>query len=204
MLVEALQPERNMSYTPLFQVMFGLDNEPINEIALEGITATIQPLEFKTAKFDLSLSIQVKEAGLTAIWEYNTDLFEPSTIERLSGHFVNLLTGIIANPEQEISQLPLLTESETNQLLFNWNQTQIDYKNDFCLHQLFEQQVELTPQAIAVRLEDEFLTYEELNCKANQLAHYLQSLGVKSDSLVGIFVELSLDMIIGILGIRRH
>jgi len=203
MLVEALQPERNMSYTPLFQVMFGLDNEPINEIALEGITATIQPLEFKTAKFDLSLSIQVKEAGLTAIWEYNTDLFEPSTIERLSGHFVNLLTGIIANPEQEISQLPLLTESETNQLLFNWNQTQIDYKNDFCLHQLFEQQVELTPQAIAVRLEDEFLTYEELNCKANQLAHYLQSLGVKSDSLVGIFVERSLDMIIGILGILK-
>ncbi|WP_027248867.1 non-ribosomal peptide synthetase [Planktothrix agardhii] len=203
MLVEALQPERNMSYTPLFQVMFGLDNEIVDSIDLEGIKATRQPLEFKTSKFDLSLSIQVKEAGLTAIWEYNTDLFDKSTIERLSGHFVNLLTGIIANPEQTVSQLPLLTESERNQLLFDWNQTEIDYKNDLCLHQLFEQQVKQNPQAIAVKLEDEFLTYEELNCKANQLAHYLQSLGVKSDSLVGIFVERSLDMIIGILGILK-
>ncbi|MDB9391496.1 non-ribosomal peptide synthase/polyketide synthase [Microcystis aeruginosa] len=203
MLVEALQPERNMSYTPLFQVMFGLDNEIVDSIDLEGIKATRQPLEFKTAKFDLSLSIQVKEARLTAIWEYNTDLFDKSTIERLSGHFVNLLTGIIANPEQVIGQLPLLTKSESNQLLFDWNQTKIDYKNDLCLHQLFEQQVKQNSQAIAVRLEDEFLTYEELNCKANQLAHYLQSLGVKSDSLVGIFVERSLDMIIGILGILK-
>jgi amino acid adenylation domain-containing protein len=203
MLVESLQPERNMSYNPLFQVMFGLDNEIVDSIDLEGIKATRQPLEFKTSKFDLSLSIQVKEAGLTAIWEYNTDLFDKSTIERLSGHFVNLLTGIIANPEQTVSQLPLLTESERNQLLFDWNQTEIDYKNDLCLHQLFEQQVKQNPQAIAVKLEDEFLTYEELNCKANQLAHYLQSLGVKSDSLVGIFVERSLDMIIGILGILK-
>ena len=203
MLVEALQPERNMSYTPLFQVMFGLDNEPINEIALEGIKVTRQPLEFKTAKFDLSLSIQVKEARLTAIWEYNTDLFDKSTIERLSGHFVNLLTGIIANPEQTVSQLPLLTESERNQLLFDWNQTETDYKNELCLHQLFEQQVKQNPQVIAVKLEDEFLTYQELNCKANQLAHYLQSLGVKAESLVGIFVERSLDMIIGILGILK-
>ncbi|TRU25538.1 MAG: amino acid adenylation domain-containing protein [Microcystis aeruginosa Ma_QC_B_20070730_S2] len=203
MLVEAIQPERNMSYTPLFQVMFGLDTQVLNQIDLEGIKATIQPLESKTAKFDLSLSIQVKEAGLTAHWEYNTDLFEKSTIERLSGHFVNLLTGIIANPEQTVSQLPLLTESERNQLLFDWNQTEIDYKNDLCLHQLFEQQVKQNPQAIAVKLENEFFTYQELNNRANQLAHYLQSLGVKSDSLVGIFVERSLDMIIGILGILK-
>jgi amino acid adenylation domain-containing protein len=203
MLVEAIQPERNMSYTPLFQVMFGLDNEVLNEMDLEGIKATPQPLEFKKAKFDLSLFIQVKEAGLTAIWEYNTDLFNQSTIEQLSGHFVNLLTGIIANPEQVISQLPLLTESESNQLLFTWNQTEIDYKNDLCLHQLFEQQVKQNPQAIAVKLENEFFTYQELNNRANQLAHYLQSLGVKSDSLVGIFVERSLDMIIGILGILK-
>jgi len=201
--VNTLVLRTNMSYTPLFQVMFGLDNEIVDSIDLEGIKATRQPLEFKTAKFDLSLSIQVKEARLTAIWEYNTDLFDKSTIERLSGHFVNLLTGIIANPEQAISQLPLLTESETNQLLFDWNHTKIDYKNDLCLHQLFEQQVELTPQAIAVKLENEFFTYQELNNRANQLAHYLQSLGVKADSLVGIFVERSLDMIIGILGILK-
>ncbi|WP_026798523.1 non-ribosomal peptide synthetase [Planktothrix prolifica] len=203
MLVEALQPERNMSYTPLFQVMFGLDNEVLNAIDLEGIKATHQPLEFKTAKFDLSLSIQRKEAGLTTSWEYNTDLFDQSTIERLSGHFINLLTGIIANPEQSVAQLPLLTESERCQLLVDWNQTQIDYQPELCLHQLFEQQVKLNPDAIAVRLENEFLTYQELNNRANQLSHYLQSLGVKADSLVGIFVERSLEMIIGILGILK-
>ncbi|MCB8765707.1 amino acid adenylation domain-containing protein [Planktothrix agardhii 1029] len=203
MLVEALQPERNMSYTPLFQVMFGLDNEVLNAIDLEGIKATHQPLEFKTAKFDLSLSIQIKEAGLTTSWEYNTDLFNQSTIERLSGHFINLLTGIIANPEQSIAQLPLLTESERCQLLVDWNQTQIDYQPELCLHQLFEQQVKLNPDAIAVRLENEFLTYQELNNRANQLGHYLQSLGVKADGLVGLFVERSLDMIVGILGILK-
>nr|ABW84365.1 OciB [Planktothrix agardhii NIES-205] len=203
MLVEALQPERNMSYTPLFQVMFGLDNEVLNAIDLEGIKATHQPLEFKTAKFDLSLSIQIKEAGLTTSWEYNTDLFNQSTIERLSGHFINLLKGIIANPEQSIAQLPLLTESERCQLLVDWNQTQIDYKPELCLHQLFEQQVKLNPDAIAVRLENEFLTYQELNNRANQLGHYLQSLGVKADGLVGIFVERSLEMIVGILGILK-
>nr|ABI26078.1 OciB [Planktothrix agardhii NIVA-CYA 116] len=203
MLVEALQPERNMSYTPLFQVMFGLDNEVLNVIDLEGIKATHQSLEFKTAKFDLSLSIQIKESGLIASWEYNTDLFEQSTIERLSGHFINLLTGIIANPEQSIAQLPLLTESERCQLLVDWNQTHIDYQPELCLHQLFEQQVKLNPDAIAVRLENEFLTYQELNNRANQLGHYLQSLGVKADGLVGIFVERSLEMIVGILGILK-
>jgi amino acid adenylation domain-containing protein len=183
--------------------MFGLENEIVNVIDLEGIKATPQPLEFKTAKFDLSLSIQVKEVGLTAHWEYNTDLFDKGTIERLSGHFINLLTGIVANPEQSIAQLPLLTESERNQLLFDWNQTQIDYKNELCLHHLFEQQVKQNPDAIAVRLENEFLTYQELNNRANQLAHYLQSLGIKADGLVGIFVERSLDMIVGILGILK-
>jgi amino acid adenylation domain-containing protein len=203
MLVEALQPERNMSYTPLFQVMFGLDNEIVYSIDLEGIKATRQPLEFKIAKFDLSLSIQVKEAGLTAIWEYNTDLFEPSTIERLSGHFVNLLTGIIANPEQAISQLPLLTESETNQLLIEWNNTQVDYPEYKCIHQLFEEQVKRTPDAVAVVCSQQQLTYNELNCRANQLAHYLQKLGVKPDELVGICLERSLDMIVGLLGILK-
>ncbi|MFN6234017.1 amino acid adenylation domain-containing protein, partial [Microcystis sp.] len=203
MLVEALQPERNMSYTPLFQVMFGLDNEIVDSIDLEGIKATHQPLEFKIAKFDLSLSIQVKETGLTAIWEYNTELFEPSTIERLSGHFVNLLTGIIANPEQAISQLPLLTESETNQLLIEWNNTQVDYPEYKCIHQLFEEQVKRTPDAVAVVYSGQQLTYNELNCRANQLAHYLQSLGVKPEQLVGICLERSLDMIVGLLAILK-
>ncbi len=203
MLVEALQPERNMSYTPLFQVMFGLDNEVLNEMDLEGIKATPQPLEFKKAKFDLSLFIQVKEAGMTAHWEYNTDLFNGETIERMNGHFLALLEGIIANPSERISQLPLLTKSEQQQLLIDGHNTEVDYPVDKCIHQLFEEQVERTPDTVAVIFEEQELTYNELNCRANQLAHYLQYLGVKPDELVGIFVERSLDMIIGILGILK-
>ncbi|NCS11031.1 MAG: amino acid adenylation domain-containing protein [Microcystis aeruginosa G13-09] len=203
MLVEALQPERNMSYTPLFQVMFGLDNEVLNEMDLEGIKATPQPLEFKKAKFDISLFIQVKEAGLTAHWEYNTDLFNSETIERMNGHFLALLEGIIANPSERISQLPLLTKSEQQQLLIDWNNTEVDYPVDKCIHQLFEEQVERTPDTVAVIFEEQELTYNELNCRANQLAHYLQSLGVKPDELVGICVERSLEMIVGLLGILK-
>jgi amino acid adenylation domain-containing protein len=203
MLVEALQPERNMSYTPLFQVMFGLDNEVLNEMDLEGIKATPQPLEFKKAKFDLSLFIQVKETGLTAHWEYNTDLFNAENIERMNGHFLALLEGIIANPSERISQLPLLTKSEQQQLLIDWNNTEVDYPVDKCIHQLFEEQVERTPDTVAVIFEEQELTYNELNCRANQLAHYLQSLGVKPDELVGICVERSLEMIVGLLGILK-
>ncbi|NCR20497.1 MAG: amino acid adenylation domain-containing protein [Microcystis aeruginosa L111-01] len=203
MLVEALQPERNMSYTPLFQVMFGLDNEVLNEMDLEGIKATPQPLEFKKAKFDLSLFIQVKEAGLTAHWEYNTDLFNGETIERMNGHFLALIEGIIANPSERISQLPLLTKSEQQQLLIDGHNTEVDYPVDKCIHQLFEEQVERTPDAVAVVFEGQQLTYNELNCRANQLAHYLQSLGVKPDELVGICVERSLEMIVGLLGILK-
>ncbi|NCS15837.1 MAG: amino acid adenylation domain-containing protein, partial [Microcystis aeruginosa G13-12] len=203
MLVEALQPERNMSYTPLFQVMFGLDNEVLNEMDLEGIKATPQPLEFKKAKFDLSLFIQVKEAGLTAHWEYNTDLFNGETIERMNGHFLALIEGIIANPSERISQLPLLTKSEQQQLLIDGHNTEVDYPVDKCIHQLFEEQVERTPNAVAVVFEEQELTYNELNCRANQLAYYLQSLGVKPDELVGICVERSLEMIVGLLGILK-
>ncbi|WP_026785829.1 non-ribosomal peptide synthetase [Planktothrix rubescens] len=203
MLVEALQPERNMSYTPLFQVMFGLDNEVLNIIDLEGIKATPQPLEFKIAKFDLSLFIQVTEAELTAHWEYNTDLFNGETIERMNGHFLTLLEGIITNPSEGISQLPLLTKSEQQQLLIDWNNTQVDYPADKCIYQLFEEQVERTPHAVAVVFEGQQLTYNELNCRANQLAHYLQTLGVGSEVLVGISVERSLEMIVGLLGILK-
>ncbi len=203
MLVEALQPERNLSHTPLFQVMFGMEKETLSTMELEGIKVTHQTLENNTAKFDLTLVIKQTESGLSAVWEYNTDLFDHSTIERLSAHFEKLLKGIIANPEKPISQLPLLTETEEQQILVDWNQTQVDYPGEFCLHQLFEQQVERNPEAIAVRWENESLTYGELNQRANQLAHHLQSLGVKVEQLVGILVERSLEMIVGILGILK-
>ncbi|QIR37149.1 amino acid adenylation domain-containing protein [Tolypothrix sp. PCC 7910] len=203
MLVETLQPERDLSYTPLFQVMFALQNAPMSQIELAGLTVTPLTAESSTAKFDLSLSMQNTADGLIGVWEYSTDLFDARTIERMAGHFVTLLEGIVANPEERISQLPLLTPSEQHQLLVEWNDTQADYPLDNCIHQLFETQVERTPDAVAVVFENQQLTYHQLNCRANQLAHYLRSLGVKPDTLVGICVERSLEMVIGLLGILK-
>ncbi|WP_223210642.1 non-ribosomal peptide synthetase, partial [Microcystis aeruginosa] len=174
MLVEALQTERNLSHTPLFQVMFVLQNTALSEIELTGLTIDSFPLEVEIAKFDLTLSMQNTETGLMGVWEYNTDLFNSETIERMNGHFLTLLEGIITNPSEGISQLPLLTKVEQQQLLINWNNTEVDYPANKCIHQLFEEQVERTPNAVAVTYENESLTYRELNNRANQLAHYLR------------------------------
>ncbi|MBG1270577.1 non-ribosomal peptide synthetase, partial [Nostoc sp. WHI] len=202
-LVEVLQPERNLSHTPVFQVMFALQNAPMSEMVLPELTLSSLILENQTAKFDLSLTLESTGDGLVGSWEYNTDLFEAATISRMTGHFQTLLSGIVAHPEQPISQLPLLTASEQEQLLFEWNDTQTEYPQDRCIHQLFEEQVERTPDAVAVVFADQQLTYRELNTRANQLAHYLQTLGVKPDVLVGICVERSLEMVVGVLGILK-
>ncbi|MBE8998846.1 amino acid adenylation domain-containing protein [Nostoc sp. LEGE 12447] len=202
-LVKALQPQRDLSHTPLFQVMFVLQNAPISEIELAGLTISSLPAQSATAKFDLTLSMQNTATGLVSVWQYNADLFDASTIERMRGHFQTLLEGIVANPQKQISQLPLLTEIEQQQLLLKWNDTGVDYPQDKCIHQLFEEQVERTPDAVAVVYENQHLTYHELNCRANQLAHYLKSLGVKADVLVGICVERSLEMVVGLLGILK-
>jgi amino acid adenylation domain-containing protein len=203
MLVEALQPERDLSHTPLFQVMFVLQNAPASELELTGLTVNPLPIKGTTARFDLTLSMENTATGLVGWWEYNTDLFDASTIERMTSHFVTLLEGIIANPEQQISQLPLLSEVEQRQLLVEWNDTQADYPQDKCIHQLFEEQVQRTPDAVAVVFGNQQLTYQQLNCRANQLAHYLKTLGVGADVLVGICVERSLEMIVGLLGILK-
>ncbi|MBC1218451.1 non-ribosomal peptide synthetase, partial [Nostoc sp. UCD120] len=203
MLVEALQPERDLSHTPLFQVMFALQNAPTSELELTGLTVSRLPIKGTTSRFDLTLSMENTATGLMGWWEYNTDLFDASTIERMTGHFVTLLEGIIANPKEQISQLPLLREVEQQQLLVEWNNTEVDYPLHKCIHQLFEEQVKLTPNTVAVEYENQQLTYYELNYRANQLAHYLRSLGVKPDTLVGLCVERSLEMVIGLLGILK-
>ncbi|MEH2114379.1 amino acid adenylation domain-containing protein [Nostoc sp.] len=203
MLVEALQPERDLSHTPLFQVMFVLNNAPTSEIELTGLSVSELPIESAIAKFDLTLSMENTSTGLVGGWDYNTGLFDSSTIERMTGHFACLLEAIVANPGDRISQLPMLTAFEQQQLLVEWNDTQVDYAFDKCIHQLFEEQVERTPDAVAVVFENQQLTYHELNTSANQLAHYLQSLGVGADVLVGICVERSLEMVVGLLGILK-
>ncbi|NER22034.1 MAG: amino acid adenylation domain-containing protein, partial [Symploca sp. SIO1C2] len=203
MLVEALQPERDLSYTPLFQVMFSLQNESFSQVNLQGLTISQLTVERHTSKFDLTLAMENRTDGLVGMWEYSTDLFDASTIERMTGHLVTLLESIVSNPQQPIAQLPLLTDIEQQQLLVDWNQTQIDYSQDKCIHQLFEEIVEQTPDAIALVCENQQLTYCELNRQANQLAHHLRSLGVTADTLVGLCLERSLEMVVAILGILK-
>ncbi|MGM3308050.1 condensation domain-containing protein, partial [Anabaena sp. WFMT] len=202
-LVEELQQPRDLSYSQLFQVMFSFLNTPQTSLEIPGLTLEVVPTHNQTSKFDLSLEFAQTESGLIGEIEYNTDLFDAATISRMSGHLQTLLTAVAANPDQRLLELPLLTPKEENQLLIEWNQTQVDYPQQTCIHQLFESQVERTPDAIALVFEDEQLTYQQLNTKANQLAHYLQKLGVKPETLVGICVERSLEMVIGLLGILK-
>nr|AXN93615.1 PuwG [Anabaena sp. UHCC-0399] len=199
-VVEALQPERNLSHSPLFQVMFIWQNTPSQNFELPGLSLTPLPIETVTAKFDLTLSMEETPQGLAGGWEYNSDLFDLATIERIAHHFHNLLIAVTTNPEQPVGLLPLLTASEEQKILVDFNHTEADYPTDLYLHQLFEAQVERTPDAVAVGIgTGEELTYAELNTRANQLACYLQFLGVGNEKVVGICVERSLDMIVGLL-----
>ncbi|TBR57179.1 non-ribosomal peptide synthetase, partial [Westiellopsis prolifica IICB1] len=186
-----------------FQVMFALQNAPTETLELTGLSVNLLPIESATAKFDITLSMQNTTDGLLGMWEYNTDLFDASTIERMIGHYVTLLEAIVNNPSEHIGQLPLLRESEKQQLLVEWNNTQADYRIDKCIHELFEDQVGRTPDALALVYDNQQLTYHQLNSRANQLAHFLQSLGVGADVLVGICVERSLEMVVAILGILK-
>ena len=201
-LVESLQLERDLSQNPLFQVMFAFQNVPLP--VLDGGWSWSQiELHTGTAKFDLTLELSEWQDELIGWFEYSTDLFESATIARMVGHFQTLLAGIVTDPEQKISKLPLLTQPEQHQLLVEWNQTQTDYPRNACIHELFEEQVERSPDAVAVVFAGEQLTYRELNAKANQLAHHLRTLGVKPEVMVGICVERSLELVVGILGILK-
>ncbi|MEH2225052.1 amino acid adenylation domain-containing protein [Nostoc sp.] len=202
-VVEALQPERSLSYNPLFQVVFVLENFLLDTLELPDVTLTPQFVERGTSQFDLTLAVWETKAGLIGSWEYNSDLFEPDTIARMTSHFQTLLAAIIANPNQLIAELPLLSQPERHRLLVEWNDTYTPYPQSKCIHELFEEQVEKTPDAVAVVYEDESLTYQQLNLRANQLAHYLQTLGVKPEVLVGICIERSPLMIIALLAILK-
>src|SRR5581483_4820153 len=164
---------------------------------------TQMDVEVGAAKFDLYLELDERPDGLIGRFVYNTDLFDESTIIRMAEHWQILLEGIVADPTQHINTLPLMSDKERQQLLSAWNDTNADYSKGQCLHHLFAIQVEQAPDALAVVFEEEQLTYDELNARANQLAHYLQRLGVGPDTLVGIGMERSLEMIIGLLGILK-
>ncbi|MBE9029045.1 amino acid adenylation domain-containing protein [filamentous cyanobacterium LEGE 11480] len=202
-LVEELNPERNLSYHPLFQVMFVWQNALSKTLELPGIQLEALPVDWKIAKFDLTLSMSETDTELSGAFSYNCDLFKPATIERLVGHFQILLNAIVADPEQTISAFPLLTAAERQQQLFEWNATQTDYPRDACIHRLFEAQVEQRPHDIAIIFKQQQLTYRQLNTKANQLADHLQSFGVRTGSLIGLCVDRSIEMIVGLLAILK-
>ncbi|MBD2441548.1 non-ribosomal peptide synthetase, partial [Nostoc sp. FACHB-110] len=203
MLVEKLQLERHLEHQPLVQVMFALQNAPHEPWDLPGLKVEELPWVVETVRFDLEAHFWETESGIDGVFCYNSDLFDGSTIARMMQHYVNLLTAIVTNPAQPVTKLPLLTASQTQQLLGEWNHTHSNYPHDQCIHQLFEAQVARNPDAIAVVFGDEQLTYQQLNTKANQLAHYLQTLGVQPDTLVGICVERSPSMIVGLLAILK-
>ena len=203
-LVEALHPTRNLSHSPLFQVFFNLLNFRDECLILPGLAA--QPLAVNnspSAKFDLTFYVHESPDTLTVVANYNTDLFEAATIHRMLTHYQTILEGIVADLEQRLSVLPLLSQVEQHRLLMEWNQTPQGAPPAQCVQQLFEAQTERTPDAIAVVYEGEQLTYRQLNARANQLAHFLRRRGVIPESLVGLWVDRSLDMLVGILGILK-
>ena len=202
-VVDIVEPERNLSYSPLFQAMMVLQNNPEGELKFSGLNIEPVVIESVVSKFDITLDFIETVEGLYGSIEYNTDLFDRATIERMANHFIVLVEQVTENPGRQIKDLEVLTSEEKHQLLVEWNDTDVDYPREKCIHQLFEDQVGKTPANIAVVFEDNQLTYNELNEKSNQLAHYLQERGVKPETLVGICVDRSLEMIIGLLGILK-
>ncbi|QRK05623.1 amino acid adenylation domain-containing protein [Archangium violaceum] len=198
-LVDALKPERRLSHSPLFQVMFILQNAPMPPLQAPGLVMEFQQPETGTTKFDLTLIATELPEGLRIVAEYSTDLFEAGTITRLLAHYQTLLEGIAAQPDRPINALPILPEPERRTVLADWNGPATRYPRDACLHQLIEAQVERTPDAVALTFEDKSLTYRELDSRANQLAWHLRSLGVGPESRVGLCLERSLEMVVALL-----
>ena len=202
-LVEVSQPERDTSYSPLFQIMCHLDNTGAPALALPGLRLTPLDADTGTSKFDLTLDLVESSTELKGWLEYSTELFDDVTIQRLSERFQILLKAAVAAPDTRIAALPLLSPMEENQLIVGLNQTAEVFPHAPCLHQIFEAQAEQTPAATAVRFEGQELTYAELNRRANQLAHRLRKLGVGWEVLVAICMEPSLDLPIALLAVLK-
>ncbi|MGI9309603.1 MAG: amino acid adenylation domain-containing protein, partial [Gammaproteobacteria bacterium] len=202
-LVDKLEPERDTSRHPLFQVHFVLQHVDVNWEMFDGLSAEPVEFEFGTAKFDIMFFVFDTKDSISVRLEYNTDLFDAETIENMINHFEMLLAQVIAKPDIAVGKIPLLSESEEQQLLVEWNATARDYPSDLTLQGLFEKQVSLTPDAPALYFDGESLSYDELNARANQLAHGLIDLGIGTESLVGVCMERSIDMVVALYGILK-
>ncbi|MBC7546045.1 MAG: amino acid adenylation domain-containing protein, partial [Candidatus Sericytochromatia bacterium] len=217
-LVERLQPDRDPSRSPLFQVLFSLQSQPGNRepgvaefvlsqpgstLQLGGLHLETYPLATRVAQFDLSLTMVETADGLAGSLAYNTDLFDGPTMTRWTAHLQTLLAAIVAAPETGVGQLPILEADEAQAILIRWNDTARAYPQAACLHHLFEQQAATSPDALAVHCGSETLTYAELNARANQVAHHLRTLSVGPETLVGLYLERSTSLLVGLLGILK-
>ena len=202
-LVEVLRPERALSRNPLFRVMFVYQDAPLQKLELPGLRVEAEEFFSATAKFDLTLFVTETESGFHLRFEYSTDVFDEATVHRTLRHYRRLLESVVARPESRLSELELLESGERHQLLESWNQTSTDYPQELCVHQLVEAQVERTPDEVAAVFGPEQLTYRELDTQAAQFATKLRGLGVGPDTRVGLCVERSLDMLVGVLGILK-
>ncbi|TDX61138.1 amino acid adenylation domain-containing protein [Methylosinus sp. sav-2] len=202
-LVEELQPARDMSRSPLFQAMFVFQNAPARVFSLPGLRIETLAADSGTSKFDLTLELAEVEGGSIASIEYAAALFEPATIARMADHYRRLLEGIVADPRARIGALPMLSEPERRRLLIDWTDTSADFPRELCIHELFEAQAQRAPDAVAAIFRDDCLTYGELNARANRLARHLVGLGVGPETIVGLCVERSLEMVVGLLGVLK-
>jgi amino acid adenylation domain-containing protein len=202
-LVEALQPERNLGYQPLVQVLFSLQNVPEMTFSLPGLTTQLLEIDNRSAKFDLHMSVVDDRQRLRISLEYNTDLFEEETITRLLEHFQHLLENCLVHPQWQLSNLSMLGEQEERDLLQRWNQTRMPLPETTLLHELFEQQEERTPDAIALSDEEVAVSYREVNRRANRLAHALRRLGVGPETRVGVCLRRSPELVCSLLAVLK-
>ena len=202
-LVEELHSKRDLSRSPIFQVLFSLLNTRTEPLALAGLQPAMLSFQDGGAKYDLSLNMEETPSGLEGCWSYNSDLFEHSTIVRMAAHFTKLLEGIVYDPGAPLQSFPLLPAEEREQVLVGWNRTATDYASEFCIHELFEAQAQRVGNAVAVEFNREQLTYRELDERSSSLAAQLQSLGVGADSLVAVCMDRSLDFAVALLGILK-
>ena len=202
-LVEAMQPGRDLSHTPLFQVMFVLDPPMLETIDLPGLSLTPITARTGSSTFDLTLSISTSSEGLVGAIEYNTDLWDQASIQRMAVHYQNLLVSALSDPDQSIWTLSYLSPAEKQTLLIEWNETSAPAPLDKCAHELFEARAEQQPEVEALYFQGKSLSYAEVNARANQLAHYLRKQGVSSETLVGISLDRSFESIIAILGVMK-
>ncbi|WP_158621682.1 non-ribosomal peptide synthetase [Corallococcus aberystwythensis] len=202
-LVDALKPERQLSVNPLFQVALTLQNAPLPPLQLPGLVLDAQPVDNRTSKTDLSLIAMEVPQGMRLTAEYNTDLFDPGSIQRLLAHLRTLLEGAVADPARRVSELPLMDAAEAMRVQREWAGNAAPFPEDRCLHTLFEAQAQRTPDAVAVQFQGRTLTYAQLDARANQLAHALRRRGVGPEARVALSVERSLEVAVGLLGILK-